>query len=126
MTSLRCPYAHARQTRLWSSTTFIKRNQTRAAAAQITVGYSSARLSDNNPGSQSGTTNRRSRSIWVGAAGRQAAIPSTVSTRLLAGATRIKRLRDMLGNQMVSELLIKNIARKGYMLAIEKGVIRLI
>ncbi len=43
-----------------------------------------------------------------------------------AGATRIKRLRDMLGNQMVSELLIKNIARKGYMLAIEKGVIQLI
>jgi len=43
-----------------------------------------------------------------------------------AGATRIKRLRDMLGNQMVSELLIKNIARKGYMLAIEKDVIRLI
>ncbi len=43
-----------------------------------------------------------------------------------AGATRIKRLRDMLGNQLVSELLIKNIARKGYMLAIEKDVIRLI
>jgi DNA-binding winged helix-turn-helix (wHTH) protein len=43
-----------------------------------------------------------------------------------AGATRIKRLRDMLGNQMVSELLIKNIARKGYMLSIEKDVIRLI
>ena len=43
-----------------------------------------------------------------------------------AGATRIKRLRDMLGNQMVSELLIKTIARKGYMLAIEKDVIRLI
>ena len=43
-----------------------------------------------------------------------------------AGATRIKRLRDTLGNQMVSELLIKNIARKGYMLAIEKDVIRLI
>ena len=30
-----------------------------------------------------------------------------------SGATRIKRLRDMLGNQMVSELLVKNIARKG-------------
>ena len=43
-----------------------------------------------------------------------------------AGATRIKRLRDMLGNQMVSELLIKTIARKGYMLAIERDVIRLI
>jgi len=34
-----------------------------------------------------------------------------------AGATRIKRLRDSLGNQMVSELLVKNIARRGYMLA---------
>jgi DNA-binding winged helix-turn-helix (wHTH) protein len=42
------------------------------------------------------------------------------------GATRIKRLRDTLGNQMVSELLIKNIARKGYMLAIDKDVIRMI
>ncbi|WP_372604583.1 transcriptional regulator [Actibacterium sp.] len=43
-----------------------------------------------------------------------------------AGATRIKRLRDALGNQMVSELLIKNIARKGYMLSIDKDVIRMI
>jgi len=43
-----------------------------------------------------------------------------------AGATRIKRLRDTLGNQMVSELLVKNIARRGYMLAIEKDVIRMI
>jgi DNA-binding winged helix-turn-helix (wHTH) protein len=42
-----------------------------------------------------------------------------------AGATRIKRLRDTLGNQLVSELLIKNIARKGYMLAIDKSVIRM-
>lgn len=42
-----------------------------------------------------------------------------------AGATRIKRLRDTLGNQMVSELLVKNIARKGYMLAIDKDVIRM-
>ena len=42
-----------------------------------------------------------------------------------AGATRIKRLRDTLGNQMISELLIKNIARKGYMLAIDKNVIRM-
>lgn len=41
-----------------------------------------------------------------------------------AGATRIKRLRDTLGNQLVSELLIKNIARRGYMLAIDKDVIR--
>jgi DNA-binding winged helix-turn-helix (wHTH) protein len=43
-----------------------------------------------------------------------------------AGATRIKRLRDALGNQMVSELLVKNIARRGYMLAIDKDVIRMV
>ena len=43
-----------------------------------------------------------------------------------AGATRIKRLRDALGNQMVSELLVKNISRKGYMLAIDKDVIQMI
>ncbi len=43
-----------------------------------------------------------------------------------AGATRIKRLRDTLGNQMISELLVKNIARKGYMLAVDKDVIRMI
>lgn len=43
-----------------------------------------------------------------------------------AGATRIKRLRDTLGNQMVSELLIKNIARRGYMLSIDKDVIRMV
>lgn len=43
-----------------------------------------------------------------------------------AGATRIKRLRDTLGNQMVSELLVRNIARKGYVLAIDKDVIRMV
>jgi DNA-binding winged helix-turn-helix (wHTH) protein len=43
-----------------------------------------------------------------------------------AGATRIKRLRDSLGNQMISELLVKNVARKGYMLAIDKAVIRMV
>lgn len=43
-----------------------------------------------------------------------------------AGATRIKRLRDSLGNQMVSELLVKNIARKGYMLSVAKDVIRMV
>ena len=43
-----------------------------------------------------------------------------------AGATRIKRLRDTLGNQMVSELLVKNIARRGYMLSVEKDVIRML
>jgi len=43
-----------------------------------------------------------------------------------AGATRIKRLRDSLGNQIVSELLVKNIARKGYVLAVDKASLRLI
>lgn len=43
-----------------------------------------------------------------------------------AGATRIKRLRDTLGNQMVSALLVRNVARKGYMLTIEKDVIRMV
>lgn len=43
-----------------------------------------------------------------------------------AGTTRIKRLRDTLGNQMVSELLVKNIARRGYMLAIDKDVIKVL
>jgi DNA-binding winged helix-turn-helix (wHTH) protein len=43
-----------------------------------------------------------------------------------AGATRIKRLRDALGNAMVSELLIKTIARRGYMLAIDKDAIRMV
>ncbi|HGG05543.1 MAG TPA: response regulator transcription factor, partial [Aliiroseovarius sp.] len=43
-----------------------------------------------------------------------------------AGATRIKRLRDALGNQMISELLVKTITRRGYMLSIDKDVIRMI
>ena len=43
-----------------------------------------------------------------------------------AGATRIKRLRDTLGNQLVSELLVKTIARRGYVLAVGKDVIRMI
>ena len=43
-----------------------------------------------------------------------------------AGATRIKRLRDGLGNQMVSALLVKNIARRGYVLAIDKDVIEVV
>ncbi len=42
-----------------------------------------------------------------------------------AGATRIKRLRDTLGNQMVTELLVKNVARRGYVLAVDKAVIRM-
>ncbi len=43
-----------------------------------------------------------------------------------AGATRIKRLRDTLGNQLVSELLVKTIARRGYVLAVGKDVIRMV
>jgi DNA-binding winged helix-turn-helix (wHTH) protein len=43
-----------------------------------------------------------------------------------AGATRIKRLRDSLGNQMVSELLVRNIARQGYVLAIDRKAIRIV
>lgn len=61
-----------------------------------------------------------------------AEIEAMISGRLAAdcdesaGATRIKRLRDTLGNQMVSELLVKNIARKGYMLAVDKSVIKML
>ena len=40
-----------------------------------------------------------------------------------SGATRIKRLRDALGNQMVAELLIKTVARQGYVLAIDENAI---
>lgn len=43
-----------------------------------------------------------------------------------AGATRIKRLRDALGNQLVSALLVKTIARRGYLLSIPRDVIRMI
>lgn len=42
-----------------------------------------------------------------------------------AGATRIKRLRDALGNQMVAELLIRTVARRGYMLSVDKDSIRM-
>ena len=41
-----------------------------------------------------------------------------------AGATRIKRLRDALGNALVSELLVRNISRKGYTLAVAKERLR--
>jgi len=51
---------------------------------------------------------------------------SRIDSDEAAGATRIKRLRDHLGNQMMAQLLIKNISRKGYMLAIEKDVIKMI
>jgi DNA-binding winged helix-turn-helix (wHTH) protein len=43
-----------------------------------------------------------------------------------AGAMRIKRLRDALGNQLLSEVLVRTIARRGYMLAIDKDVIRMV
>lgn len=43
-----------------------------------------------------------------------------------AGATRIKRLRDALGNQLVSALLIRTVARQGYMLTVSKDAIRMI
>ena len=42
-----------------------------------------------------------------------------------AGATRIKRLRDALGNALVSDLLVRNIARQGYVLAVDRRAIRL-
>jgi DNA-binding winged helix-turn-helix (wHTH) protein len=43
-----------------------------------------------------------------------------------AGATRVKRLRDALGNQLVTELLVKTIARRGYMLAVGKDRIKML
>lgn len=51
---------------------------------------------------------------------------SAVDCDEAAGAMRIKRLRDALGNQMVAELLVKNIARRGYMLTVAKDAIRMI
>ena len=42
-----------------------------------------------------------------------------------AGATRIKRLRDALGNQMVAELLIRTVARQGYVLSIDQKAIQM-
>lgn len=61
-----------------------------------------------------------------------AAIESVISGRdpadcdEAAGATRIKRLRDTLGNQLISEVLIRNITRQGYVLAIDRDVIRML
>ena len=60
-----------------------------------------------------------------------AAIEAVISGRTeadcdeAAGATRIKRLRDTLGNQLISEVLVRNIARQGYMLAVDRKVISL-
>ena len=42
------------------------------------------------------------------------------------GVMRIKRLRDSLGNQVISELLIRNVTGKGYMLSVDKTVIDII
>nr|WP_238941385.1 hypothetical protein [Jannaschia sp. Os4] len=42
-----------------------------------------------------------------------------------SGATRIKRLRDALGNQLVTALLIRNITRQGYVLTLDPKVIRM-
>ena len=42
-----------------------------------------------------------------------------------AGATRIKRLRDSLGNQLVAELLVKTVARRGYVLSVARDAIRM-
>lgn len=60
-----------------------------------------------------------------------AEIEAVISGRLAsdceeaAGATRIKRLRDALGNQMVAELLIRTVARQGYILSIDQNAIRM-
>ena len=43
-----------------------------------------------------------------------------------AGATRIKRLRDSLGNQIISQTLVRNFSKKGYMLSLDKDVIKII
>jgi DNA-binding winged helix-turn-helix (wHTH) protein len=43
-----------------------------------------------------------------------------------AGATRIKRLRDALGNQIVSALLVRNITRQGYVLDLDPKVIKIL
>ena len=43
-----------------------------------------------------------------------------------AGATRIKRLRDSLGNQILSQTLIRNFSKRGYMLSVDKDVIKII
>lgn len=59
-----------------------------------------------------------------------AQIESVISGKTLAdceeaaGAVRVKRLRDALGNALVSELLVKTISRRGYMLAVGKDAIR--
>lgn len=43
-----------------------------------------------------------------------------------SGATRIKRLRDALGNQMVAELLVRTVSRQGYVLSIDQNAIKVV
>lgn len=43
-----------------------------------------------------------------------------------AGATRIKRLRDSMGNQIVTALLIRNLTRQGYVLDLDPRVIKMV
>jgi DNA-binding winged helix-turn-helix (wHTH) protein len=43
-----------------------------------------------------------------------------------AGATRIKRLRDALGNQLVAQLLVKTVAKRGYALAVGKDAVKIV
>jgi DNA-binding winged helix-turn-helix (wHTH) protein len=43
-----------------------------------------------------------------------------------AGAMRIKRLRDALGNQIVGELLIKTVPKRGYVLRVEPAALRVV
>lgn len=67
--------------------------------------------------------------MW-GLQGRRCALPATDAVSRIAqavfpiDATRVKRLRDALGNQMVSALLVKTITRHSYVLAVGKDVIR--
>ena len=74
----------------------------------------------------------RSVGAWCGRIRTGAQIEAMISGKALedceeaAGATRIKRLRDALGNQLVSELLIRTIARQGYVLQIDQGAIRML
>lgn len=61
------------------------------------------------------------RDIEALASGRNAADCDDAS-----GAMRIKRLRDQLGNQMIADLLVRNVTRKGYVLAIDKDAIKIV
>ena len=48
--------------------------------------------------------------------------------RLALGSARprdLSGLRDALGSQIVGELLVRNVARKGYVLSVDKKVLRI-